>query len=71
MTTQTNPFDDESLQFRVLVNNQEQHSLWPDFIAIPSGWQSIYGPGKRTDCLAFIEQNWPDIRPLSLRTQLS
>ncbi|ASP34111.1 MULTISPECIES: MbtH family protein [Stappiaceae] len=63
----TNPFDDPDGTFHVLVNDEEQHSLWPDFVAIPEGWRSVFGPGKRQDCLDYVNANWPDIRPKSLR----
>lgn len=63
----TNPFDDPDGTFHVLVNDEEQHSLWPDFVAIPEGWRSVFGPGKRQDCLDYVNANWADIRPKSLR----
>ncbi|EMH4162900.1 MbtH family protein [Pluralibacter gergoviae] len=63
----TNPFDDESQPFLVLINSEEQYSLWPEFIAVPAGWQSAYGPQSRADCITWIEQTWQDMRPASLR----
>jgi uncharacterized protein YbdZ (MbtH family) len=36
----TNPFDDDNASFLVLVNEEEQHSLWPTFADVPAGWQS-------------------------------
>ncbi|WP_059015381.1 MbtH family protein [Mycobacterium sp. M26] len=63
----TNPFDDEQGEFYVLINHEEQHSLWPTFAEVPAGWQVVFGAAGRTDCLDFVEQNWPDIRPKSLR----
>ena len=62
----TNPFDDDNGTFLVLVNDEGQHSLWPSFADIPAGWQSVFGAGTRADCLAYVEQNWADIRPRSL-----
>ncbi|SPM35955.1 Uncharacterized conserved protein YbdZ, MbtH family [Mycobacterium rhizamassiliense] len=62
-----NPFDDENGTFFVLVNDEEQHSLWPTFSDVPEGWRKVYGEATRAECLDFIEQNWPDIRPKSLR----
>jgi uncharacterized protein YbdZ (MbtH family) len=67
----TNPFDDESASFLVLVNDEEQHSLWPYFAEVPAGWQVAYGEATRAACLEYIEQNWPDIRPRSLRDRLA
>ncbi|WP_328350277.1 MbtH family protein [Mycobacterium sp. NBC_00419] len=63
----TNPFDDDAGQFYVLVNDEEQHSLWPAFAEIPSGWRVVFGVSARGDCLDFVEQHWTDIRPRSLR----
>ena len=63
----TNPFVDEDGRFYVLVNDEEQHSLWPAFAEIPSGWQVAFGVAARADCMEFVEQNWSDIRPKSLR----
>ena len=67
----TNPFDDESGSFLVVVNEEEQHSLWPTFADVPAGWRKVFGPATRGDCLAFVEQNWTDIRPKSLRERLA
>ncbi|OBB91726.1 MbtH family NRPS accessory protein [Mycobacterium sp. 852002-40037_SCH5390672] len=61
-----NPFDDDDFDFFVLVNNEEQHSLWPAFGGVPAGWRVVYGEAKRAACLGYIEQNWTDIRPKSL-----
>ena len=67
----SNPFDDDNGTFYVLINAEEQHSLWPTFAAIPDGWTVVFGEATRTDCLAYVEQNWPDIRPKSLRDRLN
>jgi glycopeptidolipid biosynthesis protein len=67
----TNPFDDDNGSFYVLVNNEEQHSLWPTFADVPDGWSVVYGEAGRQACLDFIDQNWTDIRPKSLRERLS
>ena len=66
----TNPFDDEDGTFVVLVNDEEQHSLWPSFADVPTGWRVAYGDAARDECLDYVEQNWPDIRPRSLRDRL-
>jgi uncharacterized protein YbdZ (MbtH family) len=67
----TNPFDDENGSFLVLVNDEEQHSLWPTFSDVPVGWRVVYGEADRAACLDYIEQNWTDIRPRSLRERLA
>lgn len=68
---QVNPFDDDSGSFFVLVNNEEQHSLWPAFASIPAGWTVVFGEAARATCLHYIEEHWPDIRAKSLRDTLS
>lgn len=67
----TNPFDDEKGRFLVLVNDEEQHSLWPTFADIPDGWRAVFGEDDRAACLEFIEREWTDIRPKSLRDRLA
>ena len=66
-----NPFDDESGRFVVLVNDEEQHSLWPKFAEVPAGWRVVFGESTRADCLAYVEENWGDLRPKSLRDAMS
>jgi len=67
----TNPFDDDTGSFLVLINDEEQHSLWPAFADIPAGWRTVFGEAPRAECLEYIEQNWTDIRPKSLRERLA
>jgi len=59
--------DSEDTLFQVVVNNEEQYSIWPDYKAIPSGWRIIGKSGVKKECLDYIEQVWTDMRPLSLR----
>lgn len=66
-----NPFDDEQGSFFVLVNDEGQHSLWPTFAEVPAGWSVVHGAADRVECLSYIEQNWTDIRPRSLRERLA
>ena len=66
----TNPFDDENGTFVVLVNDEDQHSLWPTFADVPVGWRKVFGEAARADCLAFVEENWTDMRPRSLRESM-
>ncbi|MFD1802329.1 MbtH family protein [Mixta tenebrionis] len=63
----TNPFDDETSAFYVLINARRQYSLWPEFAAIPAGWQVEFGPEKRASCLAYVEREWQEMRPASLQ----
>ncbi len=52
----SNPFDDEDGVFFVLVNDEEQHSLWPEFAEVPAGWRVVFGESTRADCLAYVEE---------------
>jgi len=63
----SNPFENENLTFLVLVNAENQHSLWPEFMKAPDGWQVVCGPTNRKECIEYIEENWKDIKPKSLQ----
>jgi MbtH protein len=67
----TNPFDDEDGEFYVLVNSEDQHSLWPAFGAVPAGWRVAFGADTRVSCLAYVEREWSDMRPSSLREAMA
>ncbi|WP_030686799.1 MbtH family protein [Streptomyces sp. NRRL B-1347] len=62
----SNPFEDNDAQYLVLVNDEGQYSLWPAVIDVPAGWDLRFGPDARQACLAYVEANWGDMRPLSL-----
>ncbi|MEV4114805.1 MbtH family protein [Nonomuraea sp. NPDC049695] len=62
-----NPFDDPDGEFLVLANDEEQHSVWPSFAAVPDGWAVRFGPDTRAACLAYVAACWTDLRPRSLR----
>ncbi|MFF5289523.1 MbtH family protein [Paractinoplanes globisporus] len=62
----TNPFDNADGTFLVLVNDENQHSLWPEFAEVPAGWRTVHGPAGRQDCLDYVNANWTDMRPQSL-----
>jgi MbtH protein len=66
-----NPFDNPDGEFVVLVNHEDQHSLWPTFAEVPAGWQVASGPANRQHCLNYIEENWTDMRPRSLREAMA
>lgn len=63
----TNPFEDENGAYLVLVNDENQHSLWPADIGVPAGWRVALESSPRASCLAYIETHWTDMRPASLR----
>lgn len=53
--------------YKVIVNEEEQYSLWPTFLPIPEGWGDAGKSGTKEECLTFIKEVWTDITPLSLR----
>jgi MbtH protein len=67
----TNPFDDDDGTFYVLANDEEQFSLWPTFVDVPAGWRVVFGADTRANCLAYVEENWTDMRPKSLREAMA
>ena len=62
-----NSEDEDNALYQVVVNHEEQYSIWPAGRAVPAGWSPIHQPGKKSDCLAYITGVWVDMRPLSLR----
>ncbi|MEU7007476.1 MbtH family protein [Streptomyces sp. NPDC046332] len=62
-----NPFDDPEGIFFVLVNDEDQHSLWPSDLDVPAGWKAVHGPAGRQESLDYVEANWTDLRPRSAR----
>ncbi len=64
-------FDRDDVIFQVVINQEEQYSLWPDYKAIPAGWRAVGVSGLKQECLAYIEQHWTDMRPLSLRQKMA
>ncbi len=63
-------FDDETGKFEVVINHEEQYSIWPDGREIPAGWKAAGFSGAKEECLDYIETHWTDMRPLSLRTAM-
>ena len=55
--------------YRVVVNHEGQYSIWPFDREAPAGWSDAGKVGPKDDCLAFVEQVWTDMRPLSLRNR--
>ena len=57
----------DDAQYTVVVNAEEQYSIWPSSSAVPAGWRAAGMTGSKAACLAWVEENWTDMRPLSLR----
>ena len=56
--------------YKVVVNHEEQYSLWPADRENPLGWRDAGKSGAKTECLAYIKEGWTDMRPLSLRKKM-
>lgn len=63
----TNPFEREDGLYHVLVNAEGQYSLWPAYLDVPDGWETRLTNENRSVCLEYIETNWRDMRPESLK----
>lgn len=68
MTTQDEKDDDR--EYKVVVNHEEQYSIWPAHRENPLGWRDGGKSGTKAECLGFISEVWTDMRPLSLRIQM-
>lgn len=61
---------EDTTVYRVVVNHEEQYSIWPDYKDNPNGWRDGGKSGSKTDCLDYIKEVWTDMRPLSLRKRM-
>lgn len=57
----------EVMKYSVVFNQEEQYSIWPEGKQMPVGWRQAGKSGTKEECLAFINEVWTDMRPLSLR----
>ena len=62
--------DDDTTTYKVVLNHEEQYSIWPDYRPVPAGWREEGVIGTKAECLSHIDQVWTDMRPLSLRRHL-
>ncbi|MGK5548619.1 MbtH family protein [Streptomyces sp. URMC 127] len=62
--------DEDQRIYAVVVNDEEQYSIWPEPGEPPLGWRKAGRSGSRAECLDHIEQVWTDMRPLSLRRHM-
>lgn len=65
------PFDEGGGGFAVRVNGEEQHGLWPAFADLSAGWRGVSGGADRAAFRDYIEYNWIDICPTTLRERLT
>jgi uncharacterized protein YbdZ (MbtH family) len=62
--------DEDKTIYKVVVNHEEQYSIWPEYKENPLGWSDAGKVGPKAECLAYIKEVWTDMRPLSLRKKM-
>jgi MbtH protein len=62
--------EEETTAYKVVVNQEEQYSIWLADRENPLGWQDAGKRGLKSECLAYIKEVWTDMRPLSLRKHM-
>jgi MbtH protein len=62
--------EEDTREYQVLVNSEEQYSLWLAGQAIPNGWRQVGPKGQKQVCLDYVKEVWTDMRPLSVRMAL-
>ncbi|MCB0089021.1 MAG: MbtH family protein [Caldilineaceae bacterium] len=62
--------NEDNTIYKVVVNHEEQYSIWPAARENPLGWKDAGKEGPKAECLQYIEGVWTDMRPLSLRRQM-
>jgi MbtH protein len=67
MPTTSFDFENPDAVFKVLVNHEEQYSLWPADLPVPGGWNETGMQGPKLDCDEYVREVWTDMRPKSLR----
>lgn len=63
--------DEDTREYAVVINHEEQYSIWPTGRALPNGWTEADFRGTKRECLDHIDQVWTDMRPLSLRKAMA
>lgn len=61
---------DDDATYDVVVNQEEQYSIWRTDMTVPRGWKAVGKRGSKAECLAYIAEVWTDMRPLSLRKRM-
>ena len=64
------PDREDTTIYKVVVNHEEQYSIWPDYKEMPLGWNEVGKSGLKPECLDYIKEVWTDMRPLSLRKKM-
>jgi MbtH protein len=66
-----NQEEEDTSVYIVVINHEEQYSIWPEYKEIPNGWTAVGKSGTKQECLDYIKEVWTDMRPLSLRKQMA
>ncbi|MFL5542844.1 MAG: MbtH family protein [Longimicrobiaceae bacterium] len=61
---------EDTREYAVVVNHEEQYSIWLADLELPAGWSEAGKRGTKAECLAHVEEVWTDMRPLSLRRRM-
>lgn len=67
--TSNNSQTTDGTRYKVVINAEEQYSIWPYDLECPLGWNALSINGNREECLKYIADTWLDMRPLSIRDQ--
>lgn len=59
------------VRFKVLINVEEQYGLFPDALPVPGGWRETGQSGSESECVAYVEAHWTDMRPRSVREAMA
>ncbi|QBD82932.1 MbtH family NRPS accessory protein [Ktedonosporobacter rubrisoli] len=62
--------EEDTRIYKVVVNHEEQYSIWFADRELPLGWREVGKQGLKSECLAYIKEVWTDMRPLSLRQHM-
>ena len=62
--------EEDTRTYKVVMNHEEQYSIWLDYKEIPRGWKHVGKTGPKAECLSYIKEVWTDMRPLSLRKKM-
>ena len=61
---------EDNIVYKVVINHEEQYSIWPEDMANALGWNDAGKSGTKAECLEYIKEVWTDMRPLSLRKHM-
>lgn len=61
---------EDTTVYTVVINHEEQYSIWPKHKMIPAGWKAVGKEGLKAECLQYVDEVWTDMRPLSLRKRM-